>query len=273
MRKYAICVFSGTGNTEKCAVLLQQELSALGVSAELHRVESGEETAQSDNLILCYPIHGFNAPNSMLRFCRNLPDGHGEVWFLKTSGEPLHLNDNSSAELVRILHRKGYTVNGEFHYVMPYNMVFRHSDEMASLMWATARQRIPSAARQIVSSKGTCPAASFSARFMSCICRIEHGFYPLNGRLFRVDRKRCMRCMQCVNNCPTKNIRYENGRFHFGGKCIGCTRCSFNCPGAAIHIGLLDFMRVNGPYDFDRDPKESAIGRYCRKAYMRYLSG
>lgn len=271
MKRFDIYVFSGTGNTEKCAALLHQELLALGTAAELHHVESGEETAQGDHLILCYPIHGFNAPNSMLRFCRGLPDGPGEVWFLKTSGEPLRLNDNSSAELVHILRRKGYDVKGEFHYVMPYNMVFRHSDDMASLMWETAKQRIPVAAKQILSGDGTYPMAPLFARIMSGICRIEHGFYPLNGRLFRVDRKRCIRCMQCINNCPTQNIRYEKGRFHFGGSCIGCTRCSFNCPGAAIHIGFLDFMRVNGGYNFELDPKKADIGRYCRKAYLRYF--
>ena len=270
MKSFDIYVFSGTGNTEKCAAFLQQKLSALGAVAELHPVESGQETAQGESLIICYPIHGFNAPNSMLRFCRGITDCHGEVWFLKTSGEPLHLNDNSSAELVRILRRKGYTIKGEFHYVMPYNMVFRHSDDMASLMWATAKQRIPVVAKQILSGDGTYPTAPLFARIMSGICRIEHGFYPLNGRLFRVDRKRCIRCMQCINNCPTQNIRYEKGRFHFGGSCICCTRCSFNCPEAAIHIGLLDFMRVNGRYDFERDPQKATIGRYCRKAYLHY---
>ena len=250
---------------------MQRELLALGAEAELHRVESGQETAQGENLILCYPIHGFNAPNSMLRFCRGIPDGCGEVWFLKTSGEPLRLNDNSSAELIRILRRKGYTVKGEYHYVMPYNMVFRHSDEMASLMWETAKKRIPSAAKQIVSGEGARSAAPLSARLMSGLCRIEHGFYPLNGRLFRVDKKRCVRCMQCVSNCPTHNIRYENGHFRFGDSCVGCTRCSFRCPTAAIHIGLLDFMRVNGPYAFDRDPQKAMIGDYCKKAYKRYF--
>ena len=272
MREFEICVFSGTGNTEKCAVFLRQELLALGAQAELHHIESGVENVQGASaLILCYPIHGFNAPNSMLRFCRGLPDGRGDVWFLKTSGEPLRLNDNSSAELIRILRRKGYSIKGEFHYVMPYNMVFRHSDEMASLMWETAARRIPAAAEQVVSGEGSFPRVLLSARLMSGICRIEHWFYPRNGRLFRVDPSRCLRCMQCVRDCPTQNIRYENGRFRFGGCCTGCGRCSFRCPADAIHIGLLDFMRVNGRYDFDRDPKCAVIGRYCRRAYLRYF--
>ncbi len=150
-------------------------------------------------------------------------------------------------------------------------MVFRHSDAMASLMWETAKRRIPAAAKQIVSGESSVSKAPLSARLMSALCRIEHWFYPQNGRLYRVDTARCIHCKQCVRDCPTQNIRYENGRFHFGGNCIGCARCSFRCPVDAIHIGLLDFMRVNGRYDFDRDPKEAVIGRYCRRAYLRYF--
>ena len=76
-----------------------------------------------------------------------------------------------------------------------------------------------------------------------------------------------------MKHCPTKNITFENGRFRFGKHCIGCVRCSFNCPTGAIRIGLIDFMRVNGPYDFACDPKSAALGRCCMKSYERYFAG
>ena len=271
MDELGIWVFSGTGNTLKCAEALHTKLEALGISAPVHRVEDGSEQAAEADLVLCYPIHGFNAPNPMLRFCRGLGRGSGRVWFLKTSGEPLRLNDDSSGELIRILRKQGRTVRGEFHCVMPYNMVFRHTDGTAALMWKTARERIPEAARQIAANTGPLPEPPLSARLMAGLCRIEHKFYPFNGRLFRVDEKRCLHCMRCVKDCPTGNIRYENGRFRFGGSCSGCARCAFTCPAGAIRIGLIDFMRVNGPYDFDADPAAASFGRYCRKAYERYF--
>ena len=271
MSSLGIYVFSGTGNTLKCAKELRASLDALGISADLTQICDGSEEAPEKDLVLCYPIYGFNAPDSMIRFCENLPSIDGNIWFLKTSGEPLRLNSNSSAELIRIILEKGYTVKGEFHYVMPYNMVFRHTDEMASLMWETARERIQYAAEQIASGEQTAVHPTLPAKVMSGVCRVEHWFYPKNGRLFHVDEKRCVQCMKCVNSCPTKNINYESGHFHFGWNCIGCVRCSFRCPSKAIHIGLLDFMRVNGPYDFGRDPSNARIGRYCRKAYQRYF--
>ena len=170
-----------------------------------------------------------------------------------------------------ILRKKGYAVRGEFHYIMPYNMVFRHSDAMASKMWKTAKARIPEAAGIITAGTEKLKHASIPAKLMSSLCRIEHNFYPLNGSLCRVRKDRCVQCLQCVNNCPVGNIRFENGRFTFRNSCIGCARCSFFCPQDAIRIGLLDFMRVNGPYDFSRDPEDAVIGRFCRKSYERYF--
>lgn len=266
-----IYVFSGTGNTRKCAEALETALSEQGVSVGFHEISDGSETASERDLVICYPIYGFNMPAILKPFCHNLPH-ESRIWFLKTSGEPLHLNDNSSAEMIRILQKKNCRIIGEFHYIMPYNMVFRHTDEQASLMWKTAQERIPKAAQMIAEGKETPIRPPFSAKAISALCLIEHWFYPKNGRLFRVDNGKCVRCMKCVNNCPTKNISFSDGKLHFGQNCIGCVRCSFRCPTEAIHIGLIDFMRVNGPYDFIRDPKGASMGRYCRKAYRRYFS-
>ncbi len=274
METVGIYVFSGTGNTLRCAEALRDALAELGRGAALRMIRDGSEKASEGDLVVCYPVYGFNAPTPVLRFCRGQETREGgRVWFLKTSGEPLRLNDASSAELARPLRRKGYEIAGEFGYVMPYNILFRHSDEAASLMWETAKRRIPAAARMIAAGEGAAPRPGAGAKLMSALCRIEHGFYPLNGRLFRVDKSKCLRCMKCVEACPVGNIKYKDGRFSFGGKCACCTRCAFSCPADAIHIGIIDFMRVNGPYDFARDPAKAGPIRYCRRAYERYFSG
>ena len=269
--RIGIYVFSGTGNTLKCAKALETALTEQGAAVRLHEIADGSETAAERDLVLCYPVYGFNMPRILKTFCRNLATG-GNVWFLKTSGEPLHLNDNSSAQMIRILKKKGYRIRGEFHYIMPYNMVFRHTDELASLMWQTAKERIPDAAKKIAAGEETPVVAPLSAKFVSALCRIEHWFYPRNGRLFRVDPKKCVHCQKCVKNCPTKNITYADGKFRFGKHCIGCVRCSFRCPTGAIHIGLIDFMRVNGPYDFTRDPASAVLGRFLKASYERYFA-
>ena len=99
-----IYVFSGTGNTLKCAEALRDALAELGADAALHEIRDGSEKASGRDLVVCYPVYGFNAPTPVLRFCRGQEAREGgRVWFMKTSGEPLRLNDNSSAEMIRIL--------------------------------------------------------------------------------------------------------------------------------------------------------------------------
>lgn len=43
----------------------------------------------------------------------------------------------SSIKFNSIMKKKRYEPYGEYHYVMPYNMIFRHTDEMAYRMKAT----------------------------------------------------------------------------------------------------------------------------------------
>ena len=224
-----------------------------------------------DAVVICYPVHGFNAPANVIEFCRHLPSAQADAYVLKTSGEPLTVNDNSSKMVVRVLERKGYTFKGEFHYVMPYNMIFRHTDEMAAKMWATARRRIPQAAETIARGETHLKKVPLKAKIVQGVVSIEHWGARFNGRFFRVDKSKCVGCMQCVRNCPTHNITYRDGKFEFGGNCLLCTRCSFNCPTDAFCIGLMNFMRVNGRYNFNADPEQAEIGRYCHKAYVRYF--
>lgn len=274
MKKIDLFVFSATGNTAKCANLLTSKLNELGEKAQLNSIENGHEEVQQpgDTIVICYPVHGFNAPANVIEFCRNLPQGQGDAYVLKTSGEPLTVNDNSSKMVVKALESKGYTFKGEYHYVMPYNMIFRHTDEMAAKMWQTAQDRIPKAAQTIAAGETHLKKISCKAKFVRKVVAIEHWGARFNGRFFRVDRNKCVRCMKCVNNCPTHNITFVDGKFKFGNQCLLCTRCSFNCPTDAFHIGLMDFMRVNGKYNFGADPDKATIGRYCRKAYTRYFS-
>lgn len=273
MKKIDLFVFSGTGNTMKCARELARHLTTLGAAANVMRVENGAETVETvgDTVVVCYPVHGFNAPQNVIDFCRNLPHAAVDAYVLKTSGEPLSVNDNSSEMVIKALEGKGYTFKGEYHYVMPYNMIFRHTDEMAAKMWETAKSRIPHAAEAIILGETHLKTVPRKAKFVRKVVAIEHWGARFNGHFFRVKQDKCVKCMQCVRNCPTHNITYQDGKFKFGDNCLLCTRCSFNCPTDAFRIGLMDFMRVNGKYNFHADPNAAKIGRYCKKAYERYF--
>ncbi len=275
-----IHVFSGTGNTLKCAERMQERLIQLGKECTLERIESGEEQLSSfpDVLIIGYPIHGFNMPYNVMNFVKGLPcaDKKGDarvpvIYFLKSSGEPLHINDNSSHAAEKILKKKGYSVLGEFHYIMPYNMIFRHTDELAAKMYGAAKQRILKDAECIARLEAHPIKKRMASKLMSGICKVERIGMRFNGRFFKVDEEKCIHCNVCVNNCPVENISLLESKFSFGKKCIGCMRCSFSCPTDAFSIGIMNFMRVNGRYNFDADESKAEICSYCEKAYTRYF--
>ena len=274
MQNIIIYYFSATGNTLKVAKLYREAMTREGANVKLSEIkaDSVPEATEYDKIGIAYPVHGFRTPEIVTAFAKRLKKTgkKTEVFSVKTSGEPLKLNDASSSELKKITEKLGYDFIGEYHYVMPYNMVFRHSDGMAARMLNTAKERVPVHAKAILAGKRTPLSSPVSAKLMSAICLIERPGMKFNGRLYRVNASKCVKCMACVNNCPVGNIVFENGKFRFGGKCIGCARCAFNCPVDAITTGLLNPIKVNGRYDFN-SPEDLSLPRYCRKSYRKYF--
>ncbi len=278
MKTAVIYYFSGTGNTLKIAKTYASEFEKYGVRCDLYDIGEGgapeKPPRMFDYVGIAYPIHAFNAPYVVHDFVKNLPETENKNYFiLKTSGEPLSLNNVSSGRLVSRLTRKGYVLTNEYHYVMPYNMIFRHTDEMASKMFKTAKALCALDIRDILcGQKHYLDGVPFGGA-ISAVFRIEHPAMKLNGKFFRVSDK-CTGCNACVNNCPVHNITRENGKFKFGSKCIMCTKCSFSCPVDAFHIGMLDNWRVNGKYEFENPRLGQPCKKpdFCKEAYNEYFS-
>ena len=272
--------FSGTGNTERAAKALAQEWVALGHEAELHSVRKGETVPLPngyDRIVVGYPVHAFNAPAPLLRFLKKLPKaGKNEktppVFLLRTSGEPLKLNDAAGITPRRILKRKGYAVCGEFHYVMPYNIIFRHSDGMAARMDLGVRLRIAADAHALEAGEGERFRVNALRRATAFVLRVEHSAMPVIGKTFRIKKQKCVGCGVCAKACPQGNIRMKNGKPKFGGSCAGCMGCAFRCPADAVRTSVLNGWRVNGAYSFEGAPAtDDEVCNYCHKSYLRYF--
>lgn len=283
--KILILYFSGTGNTEKIANEYRAAFENIGDSVTALSLPLYSRTLDSlglseyDLIGIGYPIHSFNAPRIILDLCKQFPkrdarDGKKRVFIFKTSGEPVRMSDVSSLKMRGLLKKRGYDVRNEYQYVMPYNIIFRHSDEAAYKMWQTAKALVPIDVNEIASDKPVLPKRMFMGRFLAWILRIEHGGAHINGKFYKVN-KNCVHCGLCVKACPVKNISVnKNGKIKFGGKCMMCMRCSMNCPKNAIEIGLFKKWKVNGAYSFAEptadSPQDHKHDSYCAKAYKRY---
>lgn len=275
--KAVFYVFSGTGNTRRVCLAAAEAFRAAGAECEFAEIEEGKSYPNPngfDRIVIGYPVHAFNAPRPVFRFLKNLPrrTGEGKVYFIKTSGEPLKLNDGSCARVSDLCRKRGYSVCGEFHYVMPYNIIFRHSDGMAARMWQAVQRRLPADTSAIWEGRRIALKKGPFKRAVSFLFRIEHAGMPLIGRGFKAD-ERCIGCGLCAEKCPQKNIEMKDGLPVFGKSCTGCLRCSFHCPKDAIRTGILNGWKVNGSYSFGGEPaSDEEVCRFCRRSYLRYFA-
>ena len=270
-------VFSGTGNTRRVSEKLAKEWCALGHEAVLADIRvNGEypDPADFDVVVVGYPVHGFNAPTSVLKFLKSLPKRKGErrpAYLVRSSGEPLRLNDASGITPRRILKKRGFEILGEFHFVMPYNIIFRHSDGMAARMWQDAELLAGEYARTMSGLERKKTGVNVFKRMAAFCVRIEHTAMPFIGHHFKAT-KSCAGCGACAKLCPQGNITMKDGKPKFARACVGCMACAFGCPKDAIKTGVLNSWRVNGAYTFEGAPAtDREVCRYCRKSYLRYF--
>lgn len=277
MKNVGIYYFSGTGNTLRVCKLIKEELEKLDAQARLIDLDApvgkADEPENFDVFAVAYPVHGFNAPQIVIDRLKEFPQGDKDYYIIKSSGEPAPANRDSSHQINKILGKKGYRMMDEFHYVMPYNMIFRHSDEMVGMMWARALQAAPCDAREIAEGGRGEIKQKLRHKFISRLFMLEHGGMRIIGRGFKVDMKKCVKCGKCVKNCPVQNIAFDGEKFTFGKKCLGCVRCSFNCPTGAIRISVLEGWKVNGAYKIEAaEYDEAKVCKYCNKSYKKYFT-
>ena len=75
----------------------------------------------------------------------------------------------------------------------------------------------------------------------------------INENQFLVDQEKCIRCGECVNECPV-NILVLGDSVPFvadgrNGDCIGCQHCLAVCPEGAVSVlGLRTRLPAVAPW-------------------------
>lgn len=265
--KIGIFAFSGTGNTLAVAELYKRFAERLSSdnTVEIFRITSGETYSVDgfDVVGIGFPVHAFSAPEPAVEFCKKLEavkDDKKRAFVFMTSGEGLKMNERAADKCVGLMKKRGYDVVSVRHFVMPYNMIFRHTNGMAKHMWIYAHALADANVRDIAAGKREkVKRRHVKSLWLAPIGFIEQKFAHTHGPRFKVDEDKCVGCDRCVKTCPEHNIKKIDGKYVFGHDCVLCMDCSFGCPKDAVRVGLFKYWKVHGSYRLDALRSDGSI--------------
>ena len=247
--------FSGTYNTKILVDLTSTIFNNKGYVVKVVDVTQGkvEDLSDFDILVIAYPIYAFNAPSPIIDYVKKLNKVSRDIkcLILKDSGEYLSLNNASSLQLASILNKKNIKVFSEYHYLMPYSFVFRHTDYMAHKMLSIIKERLPLDIDDFLKGNHNYLKRFIFDRPFSFIFRIQRLGGKLNGKHYKIDYNKCIKC----------------------NKCLMCQRCSVNCPKQAISVGFFKKWAIGSSYSFSEVTtyQKEVKPKYCARSYKRYF--
>jgi ferredoxin len=246
-----IITFSGTGNTQFVVdalvnILIEHEIAATTVPLEklLHHPKY-QELMAADLIGIAFPVHAFNPPPLVEKIIQQLPQTTARNCFiLKTSGSPFAMGGTTS-RLKGILKKRRWNLKYEVLVPMPSNFVARYPDSFMKLNAEMALKQVEQIAQELLNEDWKTIPASRLATIICILLRMERIGAVFYGHYLKVE-KSCIKCGRCVRDCPTKNIKCQEGKFSFGWKCTLCMRCSFFCPVQAFnhkHVGRFTMSK------------------------------
>ena len=264
--KILIINFSGTGHTTLCGDYIGEAFKELGNEVSRLVVKQGMSNDidynQYDLIGFGYPIHAFNPPQFFNNFIKKLPKVENKnYFFFKVSGEPFHLNDASSYHMFKKLKKKGFNLIAEKHFLMPYNIMFRYHDSIAKQMYLYLKPLTKAFVLGIENNEPETIKYRLGHKILSFFLRIEWIAPFCNSPFIKVNRKKCINCLRCWRECPTKAVTInKKGIIKVKAtKCAMCMRCAMYCPTDAFTYGFMNPWKVNKPFNYSAIVKNKEI--------------
>ena len=231
---------SGSGNTKHIVTLLLNELGNAGICAPIES-DDVKKALEGDEIIIAYPTMFSNIPYLVRDFINsNEAVWKGKKIFLITT-MGLFAGDGTGCA-ARLLKKYGAEITGGLQIVMPDSIgdckALKKSKEQNKAVIVKADQRIIEAARKMREGNYPKEGLSFAAHLAGLFGQRLWFYNKTTGYTdkVKIDPSKCIGCGICAKNCPTKNIRIENGKAVASSKCTMCYRCINHCPKQAMTL-------------------------------------
>lgn len=254
--RVGLCYFSGTGNTEIVAELLQAAFERHEVRADLFKIEDvlcGRACLDPecyDFVGVGHPVYALGAPRIVHEFVDMLPPAKDKCAFVfKSAADFIAINHAASKTLIRRLEAKGYRVFYDRIFCMASNWLVGYDDRLTKQLYEAAIAKTEHMCQDILAERErTLPVHSL----LGVLAQVVHMGQDWAARLFGKElhvSDACVGCDRCIQLCPTGNICREGGRIRFGWDCIWCMRCIYACPQKAISPRFSKLFVLKRGYD------------------------
>lgn len=237
-----IAYFSCTGNSRLVARLIAERLGERTTDIQaIFRAESPSVSlADSERLIVVFPIHSWGMPKGFADFLSRLDIGGrpGYCCMVATCGDDCGL---ATRQWRSVMKSKGIDTDAAFSVQMPNTYVIfpgfdvdKQDIERSKL--EAAPLAVDKICRQIADGeKGDFTHHGSAAWIKSRI--IYPSFMRHVGDSQFAATTACVGCGRCATVCPTANISMESHRPQWHGDCLNCLACYHVCPRHSISFG------------------------------------
>lgn len=246
--KGVVYYYSATGNTKKIAKAIGEGINKVFECMVVSIKKATPTEAMDFDLIgIGAPIWYFREPANVKRFIYQMPNLKGKLGFVFCTHGAMPFGIFFS--MCPLLQKRGLTLIGwkdwygsveqVLHAVKPY-FTDGHPDEIDLEEARKFGQEIAEKAKRIFGGeKGLIPSIPKGKKAPPPFkpYPIKEPFPGAKPERY-VDLSSCKypECKMCIEICPAKAIKLENGKIVFKKNCFNCSLCDRTCPHGAIKL-------------------------------------
>lgn len=236
--KTKIFYFTGTGNS---LAVVRDLVAELGDAEAINiaKVIDREIKLDCDNVGIIFPVYMWGPPLIVVRFIKKLkPTAKYFFAVANYGGFP----GGAFSILKEAFNQQGIILNSGFGVLMPGNYTPMYGAQAIATQEKMFKKEkvkikeIAEAVRKQLNTKLPGNGWLLNWLFTELLYKGASGQIPIMSKNFWATEK-CNGCGICVQVCPVKNIKLENGKPVWQHNCEQCLACLQWCPTEAIQFG------------------------------------